>query len=125
MDDTAQLSLQFLRGSFILRKSDGDSRITVGGDGLTKTENLPVRLLSPDFHAHFVVPPTETVGNVKFAWARADGEKTQRDLPNLEVSSRSDFSRGHTQSFPLKDSSFQAQLAPGRYFWRVVFRARQ
>ena len=123
MDDMAQLSLQFLRGSFTLRKDEGDSLITVGSDGQTILQKLPLRMLAPEPQATIFISPSESSALVKFSWAAVGETKPLAEPPTLQISNTSDFSPQHTQLFPLKstkDTSYQTRLAAGLYFWRVV-----
>lgn len=123
MDDTAQLSLQFLRGSFTLRKNEGDSLITVGSNGQTNLQKLPLRLLSPEQQATISISPSESRALVKFTWAAAGEASPLTEAPTIQISKAPDFAPKYTRLFPLKsarDTSFQTRLEPGVYFWRVV-----
>ncbi|MCM2324010.1 MAG: FecR family protein [Oligoflexia bacterium] len=121
IDDIKDLSLNFVRGSAIVRKATGDARITAGKDGKAKVEELPVQLLSPE-HLATVYTPGATPKDLAFTW-RVRQEKAAGAKHVLQLSPDKSFSPRRTQSLSPESADAQeltAQLAPGRYFWRVV-----
>jgi len=124
MDDAAQLSVNFLRGSVVVHKKEGDTKVSVGKDGKTVVEELSIRLLKPDSLAQFYVPE-KTKKVVLFDW---DPRKsTGNEIFTIQVSTDKRFSPQVTQTFDSPDSksrSMQLQLAAGRYFWRILLKSK-
>lgn len=118
IDDIKELSLNFVRGSAIVRNATGDARITAGKDGKAKLEELPVQLLSPaNLSTVFVAEAAQK--SVTFSW-RARTERVNR--ATVQISRDRAFRGQGVQSLPAKEgvSELSVALKPGRYFWRVA-----
>lgn len=123
IDDITNLSLNFVKGSLVLRTATGDSRVSVGKDGKTSIERLPIRLLKPDPLA--ILFSAERNREVQFAWEpRAEVAATA--LPpafRVEFSKDKSFRAASTQRIPVTTAGARnaaASLAAGKYFWRLV-----
>lgn len=123
IDDITNLSLNFVKGSLVLRTATGDSRVSVGKDGKTSIERLPIRLVKPDPLA--ILFSAEKNREIQFAWEpRADVAATA--LPpafRVEFSKDRSFRAGATQRIAIASAdtrTVSANLAAGRYFWRLV-----
>jgi hypothetical protein len=121
IDQLANLSLGFLKGTAILRTQSGDTRITVDETGKTKTEKLQVRLIKPDAFSELLSEkPTRSVD---FSWSLAakDGQAAPGKL-SLEISPDRKFKSKYLKSIPLPGSTTEASvsLPAGRFYWRVV-----
>lgn len=117
IDDVANLSLSFLRGSVVVRSSTGDTRITKDKEGRTKVEELPVQLLSPDrMTSHFSAEGASKP--IRFSWKLRSSDQRY----SLQISKDRSFKPQRTQSISIDPgvAEHTAQLAPGGYYWRVV-----
>jgi hypothetical protein len=121
IDQVANLSLGFLKGSVILRTQSGDTRISLDEAGKTKVEKLPVRLVKPDAFSELLSEkPTRTVD---FSWAFAAKEsQAAPSAVQLEISSDRKFKSKTTRSISVAGSTTEASvsLPAGKFFWRVV-----
>lgn len=121
LEDNQDLSLQFVRGTAILHGADGDSKISVGKDGKTKVEKLPVKLIVPASFAE-VFSKEGTPLPVAFKWeiTPTTNAADTKEL-RLEISSGESFRKSTTQSFSVQNE-FTTALKPGRYVWRITQR---
>jgi hypothetical protein len=121
IDQLANLSLGFLKGTAILRTQSGDTRITVDETGKTKTEKLPVRLIKPDAFSELLTE--KATRTVDFSWSLAakDGQATPNQV-RLEISPDRKFKSKNLKSIPMAGATTEASvtLPAGRFYWRVV-----
>lgn len=126
IDDITNLSLNFVRGSLVVRRSTGDSRITVGKDGKAKVEELQIRLVKPEPLA-LIFAPDKGTRQVRFAWDfRAGQSPDPNDSYAVEVSVTPDFKAGRTQRLTPAEpgaKEVEAKLASGKYYWRITGKA--
>lgn len=115
IDETANLSLNFVRGGGVLRSQQGDSRITANEKGgQAKVEKLPIQLTSPDPLAEFATDSATRL--IRFGW-KILGVKPP-DL-ELHVSTSPKFTSSTTRITPASSTGAESSLKPGEYFWRL------
>lgn len=127
IDDIQNLSLNFVRGSMVVRSKKGDSRVTVGKDGKAKVEELPVRLIKPEPLSEYFTPANSTKA-VTFRWEAMSNKAPDPNQPapegsTIQISSDKLFRSERTKTQAVPGSSnwqLSAQFPPGRYFWRVI-----
>jgi hypothetical protein len=121
IDELSKLSLDFLRGSVVLRTAAGDKRVTVGADGKARFEELPIRLVKPEPLAHFFNREGQAKP-IQFAWTASAGAALPPDYM-LEVSQERSF-KGSKKQFSAANGGKQldvsATLGAGTYYWRIV-----
>jgi hypothetical protein len=119
MDDVANIALNFIRGSIVVHKADGDSKISVGKDGKQKVEELSARLIKPEPLARYFVNPKD-LKSVVFQWELRS--KTQHDTVTVQVSKDKRFIPQSTRTLavPAQAPFVKESLAPGDYYWRVL-----
>lgn len=115
LDDIENLSLNFLRGSVVVRSETGDKKISVGSDGKTKVEALKIRLEKPESQS-YLFTASQKPKAVLFQWQVIG---TMADATILQVSKDKNFSAANTVSIEASQKT-QSVLEPGNYFWRVV-----
>lgn len=119
IEDVSQLPLSFLQGSFVVRKSTGDTLVSVDTQGKAKTEVVPVRLLKPASQA-FLFTGEGQLKSIEMEWEGGKGNATPWD--RLQVSTLKDFPKHTTQEFKLNPSLARTSvsLSAGNYFWRIL-----
>jgi hypothetical protein len=121
IDQLANLSLGFLKGSAILRTQSGDTRITLDETGKTKVEKLPVRLIKPDAFSELL--SEKAMRNVDFAWSLATKEgQIQPGKIQLEISPDRKFKSKNLKSVEIATGASETSvtLPAGHFYWRVV-----
>lgn len=124
MDEGAKLSLGFLRGSVVIHKADGDSKISVGKDGKQKVEVLDARLVKPEALARFFVSAQEPKV-IDFLWQVRSKTTSASDSYIVQISKDQRFHSTQTKNSVARDSkvtTLRESLLPGRYYWRVLAR---
>lgn len=119
MDDTTNLSLNFLRGSAVVHKADGDAKITVGKDGKSTVEELSAKLLNPGPLARYFISDKQK--EIFFGWELRS--KAPADSITVQVSTDKRFAPQVTQNLTTTDSKVRElkhNLGPGKYYWRVL-----
>jgi hypothetical protein len=122
VDSIENLSLSFLHGSAVLRTQAGDSRITLGQDGKAVLENLPIGLLQPEPLAEFYTPEKKPK-TISFEWGV--NPKASQAVPaqvTIQISSDRAFRGKDVKSLEVPKDQHQliAEVAPGKYYWRVL-----
>lgn len=119
IEDVSQLPLSFLQGSFVVRKSTGDTLVSVDTQGQAKTEVVPVRLLKPATQAFFFTAENQLKA-IDMEWEGGKGIALPWD--RLQVSAFKDFPKRATQEFKLNPSLARTSisLSAGSYFWRIL-----
>jgi hypothetical protein len=124
IDQVANLSLGFLKGSAILRTKSGDTRITLDETGKTKVEKLPVRLIKPDAFSELLSEKPTRVVNFAWSLSAPQGKAGQSAPPSvqLEISSDRKFKSKNIKSISVAGSVTEASvtLPTGRFYWRIV-----
>jgi hypothetical protein len=131
MDDTANLSLNFLRGSVVVHNADGDKKISVDRDGKTQVEELSVKLISPPSLAHYFVLGKD-LKSLRFEWQLRS--KTLVDSFTFQLSRDKFFSAPNTESINTilekngggdnRNQNVSTTLRAGKYYWRVMSQNR-
>ena len=117
MDNESELSLQFLRGTGILRNAKSEKKLNVSREGKTNVEELPVRLLLPaSLSREFI--QGEGTKTILFTWAQS--KTTLEESTTLQVSSDKNFPAQLTQNFNSPAHQNSLNLGPGQYYWRVL-----
>ncbi len=116
VDSLKLLALKFVRGSFILRSSEGDKEISVASSGEVVTKPLSIRLLEPAAARRFY-SVGEKAG-IDFKW------ETKTGAPGtvIEISSAKKFAKATTRVFPIPDGTsgeMKISLPPGAWRWRI------
>ncbi len=119
IEDVSQLPLSFLQGSFVVRKSTGDTLVSVDTSGKAKTEVVPVRLLKPAAQA-FLFTAENQLKSIEMEWEGGKGNAIPWD--RVQVSTLKDFPKRATQEFKLNPSLARTSVAlgAGNYFWRIL-----
>lgn len=121
MDDTTNLALNFLRGSVVVHKADGDSQISVDKNGKTQVQQLSIRLTQPEPLSRFYAASALEKKPITFAWENKSKNVTDRFT--VQVSTNKTFSIQSTRqvtSNDPKNSFAKLDLPAGDYFWRVL-----
>ncbi|MEW6056824.1 MAG: hypothetical protein AB1540_09430 [Bdellovibrionota bacterium] len=123
LDEVGDLSLNFLRGQMVLRKTTGDTRVSVGRDGQAKIEELPIRLVKPRPLGRIFTSSLKPM-DVRFEWELRDRDSSVATQSyRVEVSTEPEFRPGaikQLESVASDARSASVKLPPGRYYWRVV-----
>ncbi len=120
MEDSTNLSVQFLRGTAVVHQETGDKKVSVGKDGRAKIEELSVRLLKPETLARFFVTDRNSK-EILFSWELKG--KVPSDPMTLQISTDKRFNPQFTQSVVIQNfqqRSIKINLAYGNYFWRIL-----
>ena len=132
MEDSAELSLEFIQGSFLWHRGDRDSAITIDASGNAVVRDYPVQLLTPDPFSRLFVGLAEGRHDVHFTWKASTSSKESAPLlpaeVSLEISHDPRFDPASTKKFPglrLSEATFSTFLAPGLYFWRIAASGNQ
>ncbi|MBY0371471.1 FecR family protein, partial [bacterium] len=118
LEDPRQVPLQFMQGSFVVRKESGDTLVKVEKGGQTKTETLNYRLRTPVAQSFwYTVRGSEK--EVRFEWDKV-GKGVEDSQAHLEVSTGRGFIPSATRSLPLDAAgSTLARFGAGQYYWRL------
>lgn len=119
IDDLSQLSLNFVRGSVVVRSkdgaSDGDQKISVDKDGKAKVEKILIRLTSPE-PAFRAFTPDQQPKSVTFSWTAPQGKPGA----TLELAPNGDFKSKLLKRFSASSQGLTLTPPPGAYSWRVT-----
>jgi hypothetical protein len=120
IDSIQNLSLNFLRGSVVVRTQAGDSKVTVGKDGKTQTESLAAHLVSPEPLSQYFIPE-KTLMTVDFTW-EMNSSTGQSEADTLEISKSPSFHDSHRQSLPIAKrlKTLAAKVPEGEFYWRIL-----
>lgn len=124
IDDQANMSLDFVRGSAVVHDTGGDRAVQVRQDGKTEIKRISARLDSPEAYATLYAR-SGFRRSVQFSWTlrSAEPKPAQPEGLTLEVSTDRIFSGGGTRRFPVSAgarSTLALALPAGTYFWRLL-----
>jgi len=117
IDDLAAASVQFVRGSFILRGKAGDTAITVAR-GKTESRTLDVRLLEPSPGARHYHEKA-AAARIAFAWQWRGQSAPPADLL-IELSQNPSFKGDMRRIAAGIAAGATAEVTTGRFFWRLA-----
>lgn len=116
VDDSDDLSLNFLKGTGVLKGVGKDAQITKNAQGQTQILEFKAKLLAPLNLSNMVV--VGSTGKIEHQWSTA---MPLKDSATLEVSKTPDFSSAKTQKIPIQGKNTAlAAYSTGRYYWRLV-----
>ncbi len=112
IDDSRDLSLNFLKGSIILKSNTGDQKITVDEKGNQKVQNLSVKLIKPESFRNLFT--TQNLYKIEFNWG------IKENIPNQLQISKDKLFKNVITSQDVSNGSANIDVAVGSYFWRIV-----
>ncbi|HTL12833.1 MAG TPA: hypothetical protein VL588_10115, partial [Bdellovibrionota bacterium] len=117
LEDSEDLSFNTLKGSLVVRKPSGATRVTVDAEGKKTATQLQVSLVEPEPGTSFAVAPGQRF-QVRLKWKRwGDSPGKSR----LQVASNSSFSRVVKDLAPEGESTEMVlDLPAGEYYWRIL-----
>lgn len=127
LDDIKNISLNFVRGSMVIRGEKGDRQISRAKDGKLKIEELPFRLLIPESQAIYF-SKDGVKKEISFGWELKKTNNTSNNTQSYEgalvqVSTDIRFMPAKTQWVKisaLREQKTKLSLLIGKYFWRVI-----
>ncbi len=119
LEDSRDMALSFLQGSFVVRKGATDTLLRVE-KGKTKSEVLRVRLLRPLPQQVVFTSGAIQPNAFEFEWVPSSKGITENQA--VQISSRRSFSPETTRTFPmdLNAKRMTHALGAGSYYWRLV-----
>lgn len=127
LDNVNDMSMNFLKGTAVVRGDGGDKKLSVGRDGKTHVEQLPIRLIQPALGARYFLAADakiqKSTRSITFSWAWKNPTESEKIATVLQISPDRTFSPNRTQSQSISDlqqTQTTFELAQGKYFWRVT-----
>ena len=118
IDRTAELSLNYLKGSIVLRDDSGDKQITADASGKAKVRELAIRLLKPEMLSeYFVDGNTET--SLEFSWESRAATPVFVEISPDRAFRRPRVRRLKPDAGAAGNLALAKGLPTGTYFWRV------
>src|SRR6185437_8538455 len=121
IDSLENLSLDFLRGSAVLKTSAGDSKITLDKNGKAQIEALPIHLIQPEALSHYFTNGPNAVP-IDFSWElKPKTGQAPPDTVSIQYSADRQFRKGvHQLDVSAAAGKATAAVAPGGYYWRIL-----
>lgn len=116
IDDSTDLSLNFLKGSVILKSDSGDKKITVDKTGKQNVQILSAKLKYPENFNNFYT--MEKSLTVDFSWDIQNSTTNDKKI-NIQIAKDTKFTN-IIKTESLEQNTFKQVLLPGKYFWRIT-----
>jgi len=123
IDLVDQLTMNPMRGSFVVRTKDGDKKVDVGADGKTRVQALPMHLQSPAPYSVRFLSGQSKIAEIKFIWETKLPQNVKKEVPlQIEIAHDRKF-KSIVTTQPVQDVTLlksQVTLPPGQYHWRIT-----